>query len=124
MLDNENSLEKWLALLETAHPVEIDLGHTHIKQIADTLSLINFDIPVIMVAGTNGKGSTVATLEACYRAAGYMTGVYTSPHLLKFNERIRINSLPVAEQSIVNAFTTIKKVLGKQTLSYFVHVRS
>ena len=86
---------------------------------AEKLGLTHFDIPVVTVAGTNGKGSTIAAMEACYKAAGYVAGVYTSPHLLHFNERIRLNGVPVTEQQIVDAFVLIRDSLDDTTLSYF-----
>jgi len=77
------------------------------------------DAVVITVAGTNGKGSTVAMLEAIYTEAGYQVGTYTSPHLLYFNERIRLNKQPVSDQSICRAFANIESIRGSIHLTYF-----
>src|SRR5690625_471984 len=83
------SLEQWLERILALHPAEIDMGLARIRAVANRLG-INPRVPVITVAGTNGKGSTVALLNALATAAGARVGVYTSPHILRFNERVRI----------------------------------
>ena len=85
-----SSLTAWLSHLETAHPVGIDLGLARISRVKDALGL-QFNCPVITIAGTNGKGSTCAYLESILLASGYKVGCHMSPHLLVFNERARVN---------------------------------
>ena len=85
------SLDEWLSWQEGLHPSEIDLGLDRVASVLQQLERQHPGCPVITVAGTNGKGSCVAMLEAIYLAAGYCVGAYTSPHLLHYNERIHIN---------------------------------
>ncbi|SEQ20861.1 dihydrofolate synthase / folylpolyglutamate synthase [Ectothiorhodospira magna] len=113
------TLEDWLAWQEQAHTRPIDLGLDRVAQVADGLQLRPAPMPVVIVGGTNGKGSTVAMLEAIYLAAGYRVGCYTSPHLIHYNERIRINGQPVADESICAAFEAIDQARGEISLSYF-----
>lgn len=112
------SLADWLAYLETLHKHPIDLGLERIRRVADRLSL---DTPYkkITVAGTNGKGSVCAMLEAILLAAGYRVGTYTSPHLVSYNERIRINGEQASDQAIIQQFRQIDAARGEITLSYF-----
>ncbi len=112
-------LQDWLIWLETLHAKKIDMGLERMQAIADILDLRRFSKPVIMVGGTNGKGSTVAMLEAIYQQAGYHTAIYTSPHLLRFTERLRINSKEMAESHWVTAMQVIDDARGDTTLSYF-----
>ena len=86
---SDDTLADWLAYAERLHPKAIDMGLARVKTVADRMGL-KFDCPVITVAGTNGKGSTCAMLEAILMEAGYRTGVYTSPHLVHFEERCRV----------------------------------
>jgi len=113
------SLDAWLAWLEGLHPREIELGLGRITEVADRLGLREASAPVVTVAGTNGKGSTVACLEAIYRAAGCRPGAYTSPHLLRYNERIRIDGAPVGDAAILDAFRAIDAARRDITLTYF-----
>ena len=83
------TLSEWLAHCESLHPHAIDMGLDRVRLVAQKLQLA-LKVPVITVAGTNGKGSTCAMLEAIYLQAGYKTGVYTSPHLVHFEERCRL----------------------------------
>jgi dihydrofolate synthase/folylpolyglutamate synthase len=83
------------------------------------MALLPPGCPVISVAGTNGKGSSVAMLESIYRAAGYRTVCYSSPHLLRYNERIRVNGLEASDQQLCDAFAAIDSARGEITLSYF-----
>ena len=94
-MPQHRTLIEWLAWLETLHPTWMELGLERVRQVAERAVLTSFSCPVITVTGTNGKGSTVATLEAVYRAQGLRVGAYTSPHLLRFNERIRINGVDI-----------------------------
>jgi dihydrofolate synthase/folylpolyglutamate synthase len=117
-----NNLNEWLSHLETAHPVGIDMGLTRINRVKDSLGL-HFACPVITVGGTNGKGSTCAFLESILMAAGYRVGCHTSPHLLSFNERARINSQMVSDAQILQAFSRVEearcRISDAPTLTYF-----
>jgi len=113
------NLPSWLSYLETLHPQAIDLGLERIHQVAQTLKLIPFNCPVITVAGTNGKGSCVGLLETTLLAAGYHVGAYTSPHLLCYNERTRINGVMVTDAVLCEAFTKIEQARGNISLTYF-----
>jgi dihydrofolate synthase/folylpolyglutamate synthase len=84
------TLAEWLAYLEALHPSTIDMGLERIARVRDRMGLAP-DFPVITVAGTNGKGSVCAFLATVFHAAGYRAGVYTSPHLLRYNERVRVD---------------------------------
>ena len=112
------TLSQWLAHLETAHPTTIDMGLTRVTQVKNAMDLAP-SCPVITVGGTNGKGSTCAFLSHIYAAAGYKVGTLTSPHLLRFNERIAINSQPVSDEDIVAAFERIEAARGDVSLTYF-----
>jgi len=98
------NLQTWLSYLETIHRQSIEFSLDRITQVAQKLNVLNPVCPVITVAGTNGKGSCVALLEQILLAAGYKTGAYTSPHLLNYNERIRINGLEVEDKLLCQAF--------------------
>lgn len=113
------SLVDWLKRLEPLRHQEQDLGLERIKQVVQNLNLQAFHCPVITIGGTNGKGSCIATLEAIYLHAGYQVGAYTSPHILHFNERIRINGKEVADNIIINALETIERARGDIFLSFF-----
>jgi dihydrofolate synthase/folylpolyglutamate synthase len=117
-----NNLNEWLSHLETAHPVGIDMGLSRINRVRDSLGL-HFACPVITVGGTNGKGSTCAFLESILMAAGYRVGCHTSPHLLSFNERARINSQMVSDAQILQAFSRVEearcRISDAPTLTYF-----
>lgn len=110
---------EWLEFLENRHQQEIQLGLSRISQVAKLMGLNQVDAKVITVAGTNGKGSTVASLEAIYLAAGYQVASYTSPHLLVFNERIRLNQKPITDEDLCEAFSLIEEARGEIALSYF-----
>jgi dihydrofolate synthase / folylpolyglutamate synthase len=113
------SLQEWLCLLEQRHEQGIQLGLDRIKTVADRLSLCVFNSKVITVSGTNGKGSTVAALDAIYHAAGFSVGCYTSPHLLVFNERICVNQKPISDADLCTAFAVIEHLRGDILLTYF-----
>ncbi|MDY0072224.1 MAG: bifunctional tetrahydrofolate synthase/dihydrofolate synthase [Thauera sp.] len=115
-----NSLEGWLALLESRHPKTIQLGLERVAAVRARLSQLPQAV-VITVGGTNGKGSSCAMLEAIYLAAGYQVGCYTSPHLLRYNERVRINGEEVADQELVAAFARVEAARGDTALTYFEH---
>ena len=113
-----NSLNDWLAHCERLHPLAIEMGLDRVRAVADRLKL-RFDCPVITVAGTNGKGSTCAMLEAILLQAGYRTGVYTSPHLVHFEERCRIRGESVAAADLVGHFERVDQARGEVSLTYF-----
>jgi dihydrofolate synthase / folylpolyglutamate synthase len=113
------SLAEWLALQEAAHPKSIDLGLARVGEVARRLGIDRPKSAVITVAGTNGKGSTVAHLEALWLAAGRSVGLFTSPHFLRYNERIRIDGVEVEDAAIVAAFERIEAARGATTLTFF-----
>ncbi|MEB0138459.1 MULTISPECIES: bifunctional tetrahydrofolate synthase/dihydrofolate synthase [unclassified Undibacterium] len=113
-----DSLPTWLALLETRHAKEIDMGLDRVAAVKQSLD-IRFAVPVIMVAGTNGKGSTCAMLEAILLEAGYRVGLYSKPHFLDFNERARINGTPVQDQLFIDSFAAVEAARGSISLTYF-----
>ncbi|MDB5730076.1 MAG: folC [Noviherbaspirillum sp.] len=112
------TLNDWLSLLEKMHPKAIDMGLERVTQVKDALG-IHFDCPVVIVGGTNGKGSTCAMLESILLQAGYRVGLYTSPHLIHFNERARINGEPVADGAFVANFAEVEARRGGVSLTYF-----
>ncbi|HLX03419.1 MAG TPA: bifunctional tetrahydrofolate synthase/dihydrofolate synthase, partial [Trinickia sp.] len=101
------TLDAWLAHLETAHPVGIDMGLTRIGKVKEALEL-SFACPVITVGGTNGKGSTCAILESILLRAGYAVGCHTSPHLLAFNERARVNGQIATDADLLPHFEAVE----------------
>ena len=112
-------LAEWLALQEAAHPKSIDLGLARVGAVARRLEIERPASAVITVGGTNGKGSTVAHLEALWLAAGRSVGLFTSPHFLRYNERIRIDGVEAEEGAIVSAFERIEAARGTTTLTFF-----
>lgn len=115
----DEPLSTWLRWLEALHPVEIDLGLERVGRVADRAGLRPVEQPVIIVGGTNGKGSTVQMLSAIYRAAGYRTGAYTSPHITDFNERMHIDGDMASDTDIVAALAVIEEHRKSDTLTYF-----
>ncbi len=101
------TLDAWLTHLETAHPVGIDMGLTRIRKVKDALQL-SFACPIFTVGGTNGKGSTCAILEAILLKAGYRVGCHTSPHLLSFNERARLNGEQASDDDLLPHFEAVE----------------
>jgi len=116
---NNASLEWWLEKIESIHPEEVELGLDRVSTVARRLGLLPVSRPVIVVAGTNGKGTVVAVLEALLNEAGYSTGAFTSPHLLRFNERIRVSGTEAADAEIVDAFVAIEGARDAISLTYF-----
>jgi dihydrofolate synthase / folylpolyglutamate synthase len=112
------TLEEWLAHCERLHPKTIALGLDRVKAVAQRMDLA-FSCPVITVAGTNGKGSTCAMLEAILSQAGYRTGVYTSPHLVHFEERCRIHGEIAKAGELVPQFARVEAARGDTPLTYF-----
>ncbi|MEP3591249.1 MAG: bifunctional tetrahydrofolate synthase/dihydrofolate synthase [Marinobacter sp.] len=113
------SVNEWLQWLEAIHPTEIDMGLDRVLVVLRRLFPRKPNARIITVAGTNGKGSTVATLERQLLAAGRTTGAYTSPHLQRYNERVRINGTNVSDAALVSAFEMVEEVRGSVSLTYF-----
>ncbi len=112
------SLNDWLTRLESLHPKTIELGLDRVSEVAQRLG-VHFDCPVITVGGTNGKGSTCAMLESILLQGGYRVGLYTSPHLLRFNERARINGELASDEALCKNFEAVEAVRGDVSLTYF-----
>ena len=113
------TLAQWLTYIEGLHHSSIDLGLSRILPIAQKHGLSHFTCPVVTVGGTNGKGSCVALLEQIYHSAGYRVAAYTSPHLDRFNERIRIDTTMVTDTQLMNAFDWVESARQGQCLSFF-----
>jgi dihydrofolate synthase/folylpolyglutamate synthase len=113
------TLDEWLAWQETLHPRAIDLGLERVDRVHRHMGGARPAPLVITVAGTNGKGSTVALLEAIYLAAGYRVGSYTSPYLLRYNERVRIDGREVSDRQLCDTFARVDAARGDDTLTYF-----
>jgi len=113
-----NSLDGWLDYIGRQHPSAIALGLERVNLVRERLEL-RFDCPVIEVGGTNGKGSSCAMLESILRAAGYRTGLYTSPHLLRYNERVRIDGREADDQALCDGFAAVERARGDVPLTYF-----
>ena len=112
------TLNDWLARAEQLHPKNIELGLDRAKEMAGRLGL-KFGCPVITVAGTNGKGSTCAMLESILTHAGYRTAVFTSPHLVHFEERLRLKGESVDASKLIASFEVVEKARGDMALTYF-----
>ena len=112
------TLQQWLEKIEGFHPAEIDMGLARVQAVAKTMGLA-FKVPVIMVAGTNGKGSTCALLEAILGQAGYKVGLFTSPHLIHFQERCRLQEESVSEERLIEAFEWVQSQCNETSLTYF-----
>ncbi len=125
MLPAGAPLSDWLTWLESLSPHEIDMG---LERVEEVLGRLDLSLPehVLIVAGTNGKGSSVAMADALLRAAGYTVGVYTSPHIIDYNERIALSDLAcgrrlAGDSEIIEAFATIESVRNDVPLTYFEH---
>ena len=112
------ALADWLDFIERQHPKTIALGLERVRQVLDDMGT-RMGCPVITVAGTNGKGSTCAMLEAILRSAGYRTGLYTSPHLLRYNERVRIAGAEAEDAALCEAFAAVEAARKGIELTYF-----
>ncbi|MEM7255061.1 MAG: bifunctional tetrahydrofolate synthase/dihydrofolate synthase [Pseudomonadota bacterium] len=114
-----DSLAEWLAWQEALHPTEMDFGLDRSRAVLGRLGWPSDELPLISVAGTNGKGSTVAYLEQMFLASGYRVCAHTSPHLLRYNERIRLDGEPANDLSLVSQFAAIDAARGETSLTYF-----
>lgn len=113
------TLSDWLSYIEQQHPATIDMGLDRVRTVAQAMGLGAPAERSIVVGGTNGKGSTVAFIEAIARAAGWKVGAYTSPHLLRYNERVRIDGQDATDDDLMAAFNAIEDARGATTLTYF-----
>ena len=112
------SLQEWLCYIERQHPQPIALGLERVSRVMARMK-IRLDCPVISVAGTNGKGSTCAMLEAILRASGYRAGLYTSPHLVRYNERVRIAGAEAGDEALARSFAAVEAARSGVPLTYF-----
>jgi dihydrofolate synthase / folylpolyglutamate synthase len=115
----QRTLDDWLAWMESHHPRQIELGLERVAKVAANLTLDLSGATVITVGGTNGKGSCVAFLDSILRAQGYRVGTYTSPHLMRYNERVCIDGKPVDDRHLCAAFAAIEQALHGISLTYF-----
>ena len=113
------TLNDWLDYIEQQHPKSIAMGLERVREVATRMGLGKPAKRVITVGGTNGKGSTVAFIEAIARAHGWTTGAYTSPHLLRYNERVRINGVDATNEALVAGFEAVEAARGDTLLTYF-----
>ena len=116
---SSKNLDEWLIWQSSLHPREIELGLTRCRTVAQRLDLLPLPFPSISVAGTNGKGSSVILLDSIFSAAGYRVGRFTSPHLLRYNERICISGIDASDSKICDAFEHIEAVRNEISLTYF-----
>lgn len=116
---SQRNLEQWLSYLEQLHPTEIDLGLARIQRVAQRLGVGKPAPKVVTVTGTNGKGSTCAFIAQLLMAQGLQVGVYSSPHLLQYNERVTIQGQPVSDAQLCAAFTAIEQARAEESLTYF-----
>jgi len=115
----QNLLDDWLERIKNQHRKIIDLDLKRVRVVADRLGLLKPAYPIIIVGGTNGKGSTVAGLEAILLAAGYRVGAFTSPYLYRFNELVRVQGKAAQDEDFIQAFELIEKTRGDITLTQF-----
>ncbi len=113
------TIADWLDTIERRHPKSIDMGLDRVREVAVRMRLGRPANRVVTIGGTNGKGSTVAFLEAIARAGGWRVGAYTSPHLLRYNERVRIGGREADDAALVAAFETVEAARGDTSLTYF-----
>jgi dihydrofolate synthase/folylpolyglutamate synthase len=119
MVIDFDSLDDWLSYYASSHPKSIDMSLDRITVVADRLGLRSTDIPIVLVGGTNGKGSTCSILSYIWQEEGYKVGVFTSPHIFQFNERIRINEDFISDEDLIILFRHIQKYASDISLSYF-----
>ena len=116
-----STLDEWLSYIESIHFTEIDMGLTRIKQVAECLSIDLSASKVVTVAGTNGKGTTCAFLENFLLNEDASVAVYSSPHIEKFNERLRINKTDIEDQLLINAFEKIEQARAAYYLLFSLY---
>ena len=113
-----DSLQGWLLHLETLHPKSIALGLERVQEVFARLDIV-FGCPVVTVAGTNGKGSTCAMLASILARAGYRAGLYTSPHLIRYNERVQVAGVQASDAQLCDSFAAVERARGDVPLTYF-----
>lgn len=116
---NTGNLKEWLSYLEQLHPSEIDMGLARVQEVAQRLRLPRLAKKIVTVTGTNGKGSTCALLASLLAGQGLSVGVYSSPHLLRYNERVRINAQEATDAQLCAAFTAVEQARAEVSLTYF-----
>ena len=114
-----NTVDEWLDWQQTVHPLNIDFKLERILSVYKKLNISKIANKIITVAGTNGKGSTVSFLESVLNEKKYRVGTFTSPHILRYNERIKINGIEIDDESLLETFEMIDEVRGDTTLTYF-----
>ena len=117
-MKKDSTLAEWLAYLETLHPKAIAMGLDRVSAVYARLG-VELKCPVITVGGTNGKGSTCALLECMLRAGGYRVGAYTSPHVLHYNERVRVDAADATDDALLEAFAAVESARLTTPLTYF-----
>ena len=118
-MNRPKTVNDWLEYCQTCSSVEMNFGLERVHQILEQTRWHQFTIPVVTVAGTNGKGSTIAILGELLRQLDYRVGIYTSPHLIHYNERIRLDHQPVSDEQLCKAFTAVEQARGAVPLTYF-----
>lgn len=118
-MTSPRTLAQWQAYIETVHHRTIELGLERVRAVLQRMDLARPACPVVTVAGTNGKGSCAAMLESVLHTAGYLTGAYTSPHLIAYNERVRVGAVPAADAELCAAFAAVEAARGEVPLTYF-----
>ena len=119
MKEYPSNLQEWLDWQQTLHPQNIDFKLERIKSVYEKLDIKSIADKVIIVAGTNGKGSTVAILESILFENKFSVGTFTSPHIKRYNERIKIAKEEVTSAELIESFKCIDKLRGETTLTYF-----
>lgn len=115
----QRTLDQWLQYQLQVHPQVVAMGLDRMRVVAQRMGLLKLPCPVISVAGTNGKGSTVAFIEAIASSSGFRVGAFTSPHFLRYNERIRIDGVEVSDLELISAFEAIESAREDTLLTYF-----
>ncbi len=113
-----DSLAGWLEYIEALHPKTIAMGLDRVNEVKRRMHL-SPQFPLIIVGGTNGKGSTCAMLERLYTKAGYRVGCYTSPHFLRYNERVRVGCAEISDEDLLSAFAAVEEARENTPLTYF-----
>ena len=118
--NHHSSLTTWLDHLMSIHPTEIDMGLSRVSSVAKLMGLTDLGhTKVVTVGGTNGKGTTCAMIEQIMMQAGYRVGVYSSPHMLNYNERVRVAGIDASDQALIDAFCAIDQARGEISLTFF-----
>ena len=116
---SDQTLDDWLRSIESLHPREIDLRLERVQEVLHRLDMLQLPYTVITVGGTNGKGSVVELVQNALGHAGFRVAAYTSPHLVRFNERMRVDGVPLTDQQILASIDTVEQARGNVPLTYF-----